>query len=117
MNAKYNPGSVFQGVIVNKKKTRKIKHEHFPKLPYVQKLIKIFENLRDDMRVTEVWFLKKKAKDDGFEDFHYDFKNSGGGSNDVSFTVDANLGKLNEANDIATMNISLSNEEPSILSR
>jgi Ulp1 family protease len=28
-----------------------------------------------------------------------------------------NLGKLNEANDIATMNILLSNEEPSILSR
>jgi Ulp1 family protease len=28
-----------------------------------------------------------------------------------------NLGKLNEANDIATMNISPSNEEPSILSR
>jgi hypothetical protein len=35
MNAKYTPGSVFQGVIVNKKKTRKIKHEHFPKLPHV----------------------------------------------------------------------------------
>jgi hypothetical protein len=28
-----------------------------------------------------------------------------------------NLGKLNEANDIATMNILPSNEEPSILSR
>jgi hypothetical protein len=39
MNAKYNPGSVFHGIIVNKKKTRKIKHEHFPKLPHVQQLI------------------------------------------------------------------------------
>jgi hypothetical protein len=29
MNAKYNPGSVFQGIIVNKKKIRKIKHDHF----------------------------------------------------------------------------------------
>ncbi len=28
-----------------------------------------------------------------------------------------NLGKLNEENDIATMNISPSNEEPSVLSR
>jgi hypothetical protein len=28
-----------------------------------------------------------------------------------------NLGKLNETNDIATMNISPSNEEPSVLSR
>ena len=59
MNAKYNPGKVFQGVIENKKKTRKIKHEYFPKLPHVQQLIKIFENLHNDMRVTEVWFLKK----------------------------------------------------------
>jgi hypothetical protein len=108
---------VFQGLIVNKKKTRKIKHEYFPKLPHVQQLIKIFENLHDDMRVTEVWFLKKKDKGDGFEDFHYDFKNSGGGSNFVSFTVNMNLGKLNEENDIASMNISPSNEEPSVLSR
>jgi hypothetical protein len=105
MNAKYNPGSVFQGVIVNKKKTRTIKHEHFPKLPHVQQLIKIFENLHDDMRVTEVWFLKKKDKGDEFEDFHYDYKNIGGGSNDVSFTVNMNLGKLNEANDFATISI------------
>jgi hypothetical protein len=80
-------------------------------------MIKIFENLHNDMRVIEVWFLKKKDKDDGFEEFHYDYKNIGGGSNDVSFTVNVNLGKLNEANDIATMNILPSNEEPSILSR
>ncbi len=117
MNAKYNPGSVFQGKIVNKKKTRKIKHEQFPKLPHVQQLINIYVNLHNNIRVTEVWFLKKKDEGDGFENFHYDYKNSGGGSNDVSFTVVENLGKLNEANDIDTMNISLSNEEPSVLTR
>jgi hypothetical protein len=117
MNAKYNPGSVFQGKIVNKKKTRKIKHEHFPKLPHVQKLIKIFANLHNDMRVTEVWLLKEKYIGDGFEDFHYDYKNSGGGSNCVSFTVNVNLGKFNEENDIATTKISPSNDEPSVLSR
>ena len=66
MNVKYNPESVFQGVIVNRNKTKKIKHEHFPKLPHVQQLIKIFENLHNDMRVTEVWFLKKKDKGDGY---------------------------------------------------
>ncbi len=54
---------------------------------------------------------------DGFEEFRHDYKNIGGGSNDVSFTVNVNLGKLNEANDIATMNILPSNEEPSVLSR
>jgi hypothetical protein len=69
------------------------------------------------MRVTEVWFLKKKDKGDRFEEFHYDYKNIGGGSNDVSFTVNINLGKLNEANDIATMIIIRSNVEPSALSR
>jgi hypothetical protein len=62
MNAKYNSGSVFQGVIVNKKKTRKIKHEHFPKLPHVQQLIKIFENIHNDMSFTEVWFLERRMK-------------------------------------------------------
>jgi hypothetical protein len=118
MNAKYNPGSVFQGKVVIKKKTRKIQHKHFPTLPYVQQqLIKIFENLHNDMRVTEVWFLKKKDKGERFEDFHYDYKNSGGGSNCVSFTVYLNLGKLNEENDIANTNISSPNEEPSVLSR
>ncbi len=59
----------------------------------------------------------KIDKGDRFENFQYDDKNSGGGRNDVSFTVNVNLGKLNEANDIATMNISPSNEEPSILTR
>jgi hypothetical protein len=69
------------------------------------------------MMVTKVWFLKKKDKGDRLENFHHDYKNIGGGSNDVSFTVNVNLGKLNEANDIAYMNISLSIEEPSILTR
>ncbi len=66
---------MFQGKVVNKKKTRKIKHEHFPKLQHFQQLIKIFENLYNDMRVAEVWFLKKKDKGDGLEEFHYDCKN------------------------------------------
>ncbi len=86
MTAKYNPGLWFQGKVVNKKKTRKIQHEHSPKLPHVQQLIKIFENLHNDLRVTEV-----KDKGDGFEGFHYDYKNSGGGSYCVSFTVNVNL--------------------------
>ncbi len=81
----------------------------------VEQLINIYENLHNDMRVTEVWFLKKKIKGDRFENFHYEYKNRGGGSHDVSFIVVMNLGKLNEADDIATMNISPSNEEPSIL--
>ncbi len=68
-------------------------------------------------RVKLVWLLQKKDKGDGFAEFHYDYKNIGGGSNDVSFTVNVNPGKLNGANDIATMIILLSNEEPSVLLR
>ncbi len=87
-------------------------------MPHVEQLINIYENLHNDIRVAKVWFLTKKDKGDGFENFHYDYKNIGGGSNgDVSFTVCMNLGTLNEANDIATMNISPSNEEPSVLTR
>jgi hypothetical protein len=117
MNAKFNPGKWFQGQLVNKKKTRIIKHDHFPKLPHVQQLIKILENLHNDMRITEIWFLKKKDKGDGFEEFHFDYKSIAGGSNYVSFTVNVDLGKLNMGNDIAPMNIFSSNEEQSILSR
>ncbi len=86
-------------------------------MPHVEQLTNIYENLHNDIRVTEVWFLKKKETGEGFENFHYDYKNIGGGSNDVSFMVYVNLGKLNEANDIATMNISPSNEESSVLTR
>jgi hypothetical protein len=46
------------------------------------------------MRVTDVWFLKKKDKGDKFEDFHYDYKKSGDGCNCVSFTVNVNLVKV-----------------------
>ncbi len=67
MNAKYNSGKWFQGKLVNKKKFRKIKRDHFPKLQHVQQLIKIFENLDNDVRVTEVWFHEKNDKGDGFE--------------------------------------------------
>ncbi len=67
MDAKYNPGSMFQGNIVNKKNTRKIQHEHFPKLPHVVQLINKYENLHNDIKVTKVWSLKKKDKSDGFE--------------------------------------------------
>ncbi len=35
MNAKYNQDHGFKENLVNKKKTRKIHHEHFPKLPHV----------------------------------------------------------------------------------
>ena len=58
MDAKNNPGTIFQGNKVDKKKIRKIKQEYFPKLPQVEQLINIYENLHNDIRVTKVWFLR-----------------------------------------------------------
>jgi hypothetical protein len=72
----------------------------------------MYENIH---RVTKVWFLKKKDKCDGFDKFHYNYKHIGVGSNHVSFTVVVNLGKLNDVNEIATINISQSNEVPFLL--
>ncbi len=91
---------------MDKKKTRKIKHDHFPQLPHVEQLINIYENLHIDIRVTKVWFLKKKDKGDGLEKFNYNYKDVKGGRNDVSFAVVVNLGKLNDASEIATIEIS-----------
>jgi hypothetical protein len=54
MDAKYNPGLIFQGNIVNKQNTRKLTQEHFPKFPQVEQLINIYENLHNDIRVSEV---------------------------------------------------------------
>jgi hypothetical protein len=59
----------------------------------------------------------EEDKGDRFKKFHYDYKNVGGGRNDVSSTVVMNLGKLNDLNVIATINITQSNEEPSVLTR
>ncbi len=54
-------------------------------IPHSVRLVKPFKNLHNDIRVTEVWFLKKKDKGDGVENFHYNYTNIGDGSNDVSF--------------------------------
>ena len=51
------------------------------------------------IRVTEVWFLKKKDIGDGFEDFHYDYKTVKGGMNDVSSTIVVNLGVFPDASE------------------
>ncbi len=79
---------------MDKKKTRRISQEHFPTLLQVKQLIKIFENKHNDIRVTKVWFVKKKDKGNGFEKFHYDYKEVKGGRTDVSFTVVVNPGKV-----------------------
>ncbi len=71
-----------------------------PKLLQVEQLTKIFENKHNNLRVTKVWFLKKKDKGDGFKTFHYNYKDVTGGRNDVSFTVVIILGKLNDASKI-----------------
>ena len=91
MKKAYDPPRLFQDRKVNKEKTQKI--TNFTNLTHVKKLIKIFEDADKNLWVMEVWFLKKKDEGDGFENYHYDYKASKGGTNDVSVTVNVNLGK------------------------
>jgi hypothetical protein len=96
---KFNAPKMFQLRKVNQEKTRKIDQANFkdPDLDEVRQLINIFEaNYQNTIRVTEVWFLKKKNIGDGFEEFHYDYKTVKGGKNDVSSTIVVNLGVFHE---------------------
>jgi histone-lysine N-methyltransferase SETD2 len=101
MLKKYNAPKEFQLRKIKQHKTRKIVHDNFedPGLDKVKELITIFETIYNDtIKVVEVWFLKKKASNDGFEKFHYDFGSSKGGFNDVSSTIVVNLGVFHEEN-------------------
>ena len=80
MKTKFNAPKTFQFRKLNQEKTRKINQEYIKDtdLVEVRKLIEIFETIYPDIRVTKVWFLKKKEMGDGFEDFHYDYGSSMG---------------------------------------
>jgi hypothetical protein len=90
MKKAYDPPRLFQDRKVNKEKTQKI--TNFANLTHVKILIKIFEDADKNLWVTEVWFLKKKDEGDRFENYHYDYKASKGGTNNYSVTVNVNLG-------------------------
>lgn len=94
MKKKFNAPKTFQSRKVNQEKTRKINQEYFKDIDLVEvrELIKIFESIYSDIRVAEVWFLKKKEMGDGFEDFHLDYGPSNGGHNGISSTINVNLG-------------------------
>ncbi len=86
---------MFQSCKVNQEKTHKIDQKYLSDsdLDEVRGLIDIFETIyHNTIRVTEVWFLKKKDIGDGFKEFHYDYNSMKGGHNDVSFTIVVNLG-------------------------
>ena len=85
MKKKFNAPKTFQSCKVNQEKTCKINQEYFKDVDLVEarELIKIFETIYSDIQVAEVWFLKKKERGDGFEDFHYDYGSSNGGFNAI----------------------------------
>ncbi len=80
---------------MNQSKTRRIDLNCFDDmvLDKVKELINIFQKIYpNDIWVTEVWFLKKKQKNDGFKRFHFDYDSMKGGHNVVSTTIVVNLG-------------------------
>ncbi len=82
---KFNAPKTFQSCKVNQKKIRKINQEYTKNTDLVEvtQLIKIFETIYSDIRVADVWFLKKKRRGDWFEKFHYDYGLSKGGFNNI----------------------------------
>ena len=93
-NKKFNAPKIFQSHRVNQEQTRKINQEYIKDTDLVEvtQFIKIFETIYSDIRVAEVWFLKKKERGDGFEDFHFDYGSSNRGFNAISSTIKVNLG-------------------------
>ncbi len=84
---KYKAPMKFKSHKVNQRKTRRIDLHRFKDmgLDKVNQLINIFQKIYpNDIWVAEVWFLKKKHKNDGFEEFHFDYDSSSGGHNFVS---------------------------------
>jgi hypothetical protein len=101
MTKKFNAPKTFQSRKLNQEKARKINQQYIKDLDLVEvrELIEIFETIYSDIRVTEVWFLKKKEMGDGFQDFHYDYGSSMGGFNSVSSTIVVNLGVFSDASE------------------
>ena len=72
MKKKSNAPKTFQSHRVNQEKTCKINQEYTEDTDLVEvtQLIKI---------IKIIYFLEKKERGDGFEDFHYDYGSSNGG--------------------------------------
>ncbi len=102
MKGKYIAPRLFQFCKVNQKKTCKIDQTYFsdPDLVEVRQLIDIFQTIyHNTLGYQVLWFLKKKNIEDGFEDFHYDYKTVKRGMNDVSSTIVVNLGVFPNASE------------------
>ncbi len=78
---KYKAPKTFQSCKVNQEKTCRINQENFKDtdLVEVRQLIDIFQTIYPNtIRVTKVWFFKKKEMGDGFKEFYYDYDSSNG---------------------------------------
>jgi hypothetical protein len=94
MKKKFNAPKTFQSRRVNQEKTHKINQEYIKDTDLIEvtQLIKIIQTIYSDIWVAEVWFLKKKERGNGFEDFHDDYGSSNRGFNAISSTIKVNLG-------------------------
>ncbi len=74
MKKKYKAPKWFNSCKVNQEKTCRIDQKCFSDmgLDEVKELINMFETIyHNTVWVVEVWFLKKKNWNDGFEQFHF----------------------------------------------
>ena len=69
----YRPAPTrFQGVPIDYDSNRQIDQVHFPKLPLIKNLVRIFEAKFPEITVAQVWLIRKSSTESGFQAWHQD---------------------------------------------
>jgi hypothetical protein len=82
---KFPPATNFFGEI-DKAKNRHILSDQIPHVPKIQRLVLAIEEEVGDITLDSVWLIKKTIADDGFQEWHQDFKHK------ITKTIVVNVG-------------------------
>ncbi len=82
---KFPPAKKFFGDI-DRDKNHHILSDQIQKLPRIQRLVIAIEEEVGDITVDSVWLIKKTLGDDGFQEWHQDFKHK------ITKTIVVNIG-------------------------
>jgi hypothetical protein len=82
---KFPPAKKFLGDI-DRAKNCHILSDQIHKLPRIQRLVLAIEEEVGDITVDSVWLIKKTIGDDGFQEWHQDFKHK------ITKTIVVNVG-------------------------
>ena len=86
---KFPPAKKFFGEI-DRDKNRHILSDQIHKVPKIQRLDLAIEEEVGDITVDSVWLIKKTISDDGFQEWHQDFKHK------ITRTIVVNVGVVSK---------------------